>query len=771
MEIEKFTIEGSEFTASNIINLNFSSLTQLLSILVKKCNSLEEKVNSLNADLNEKENRLSKVETSLNINNEESNYITISPRRNKKDSTDKKDFNINNSFELIDNSPEKENDDENFKNKEKIELNYTMFSELYKKVRDHGKFIKNIINTLNLNKTNELENKQEIKDKFDLLNLTLENEIRKTSSFIERVNEKIINYDEDIDSLKDKLKDFNLYDIFKYQNLSPEIDADFIKQILTNLESKMNKKFILYDEKIKLINSEIFKLQEEEKNNSVIISGYNMSTEKMRKLREELDIKYNDLSKKEKEDIKDINTKFAFFDNKLKLIEISNFNNEKSKDLKDKENQINELIYRNLNNNKYDAINLNNADIEKNDTIKKIKENINELDKFCKNIFNEIKIKEINDRILSLEKNSKNYLLYEDELNNINDRIKSLDFKIKEHINKGESIFPELEKIKEELSHHTKKLENLNFDLMRIKQGETTIISESKSNIIDTNKFVSSSNFNENKKENLTKFEKISKKLEEIEFNIDTMVNKFSHIPRDTDFEQFKELIKNMIENIVIKNKKQFANKLETVKSYKLLETKLNTINDSYNKKINGAENWLLAKKPLNSYQCASCESIIKGELDPKSEYVAWNKYPFREENKSYRMGHGFSHMLHMISEGLMKDTGEIMKEEEIKEKKLFIDKNKKSNLDDLSLEILPKLKKKNNIHDLSEGFDSPIQKSRELKQINKTIDNQDNTPQILKILKKNRSSIFKTAGNNNQTERPKNIKYINFNFNNQKEE
>ena len=183
-----------------------------------------------------------------------------------------------------------------------------------------------------------------------------------------------------------------------------------------------------------------------------------------------------------------------------------------------------------------------------------------------------------------------------------------------------------------------------------------------------------------------------------MDYNIDSILNKLAHTPNDSDFYQFQEIIKNMLENIIIKNKKQFANKFETVKSYKLLETKLNSINDSYNKKISGADNWLLANKPLNSYQCASCESIIKGDLDQKSEYIPWNKYPFRDENKSYRMGHGFSHMLHMINEGLMKDTGENLKDEENKkikkEDNIVIDKSKKINCDELFSE-LPKLKKK----------------------------------------------------------------------------
>ena len=61
------------------------------------------------------------------------------------------------------------------------------------------------------------------------------------------------------------------------------------------------------------------------------------------------------------------------------------------------------------------------------------------------------------------------------------------------------------------------------------------------------------------------------------------------------------------------------------------------------------------------------------------------------------------------------------------------------------------------------------------MKNINKTIDNQENTPQIIKIFKKNRSTVFKTEINNNmQPEKQKNvenIKYLNFNPNNKETE
>ena len=56
------------------------------------------------------------------------------------------------------------------------------------------------------------------------------------------------------------------------------------------------------------------------------------------------------------------------------------------------------------------------------------------------------------------------------------------------------------------------------------------------------------------------------------------------------------------------------------------------------------------AQKPLNNYVSATYESIIRGQLDKRSEYIPWNRYPNRD-GKSYLMGHWFSSMLQMINE------------------------------------------------------------------------------------------------------------------------
>ena len=103
-----------------------------------------------------------------------------------------------------------------------------------------------------------------------------------------------------------------------------------------------------------------------------------------------------------------------------------------------------------------------------------------------------------------------------------------------------------------------------------------------------------------------------------------------------------------------------YPEKIDTQKSFRYLETQIKALTES-NKNRNEGETWLLAKKPLNGFLCASCESYIK-DLNTKNEYVPWNRYPQRDD-KTYRMGHGFSRMLQLVNADLLKKQ-EMMKEQ-----------------------------------------------------------------------------------------------------------
>lgn len=93
---------------------------------------------------------------------------------------------------------------------------------------------------------------------------------------------------------------------------------------------------------------------------------------------------------------------------------------------------------------------------------------------------------------------------------------------------------------------------------------------------------------------------------------------------------------------------KKFADKFETNKTIKSLEVSVKQLLDMNQKRLERAENWLLAKKPIGANSCASCETFI-GDLTESKEYIPWNKLRQSGE-KMYRLGAGFSKMLQMVN-------------------------------------------------------------------------------------------------------------------------
>ena len=71
-------------------------------------------------------------------------------------------------------------------------------------------------------------------------------------------------------------------------------------------------------------------------------------------------------------------------------------------------------------------------------------------------------------------------------------------------------------------------------------------------------------------------------------------------------------------------------------------------------KQVQENENWLLAKKPINGFLCASCEAYI-GDLKNNEDVVTWNKLTKKNEKRNYRIGHGFSTMLKMLNADILK--------------------------------------------------------------------------------------------------------------------
>lgn len=105
---------------------------------------------------------------------------------------------------------------------------------------------------------------------------------------------------------------------------------------------------------------------------------------------------------------------------------------------------------------------------------------------------------------------------------------------------------------------------------------------------------------------------------------------------------------------------RKYADKNETSKNIKYLDSQIKHITEVYIKKMEKGDNWLLASKPIDGFKCASCENYL-GDLNENSQHLSWNKIPNRDQSERlYRVGNGFSRMLQMLNLDNMNKNSEV---------------------------------------------------------------------------------------------------------------
>ena len=164
--------------------------------------------------------------------------------------------------------------------------------------------------------------------------------------------------------------------------------------------------------------------------------------------------------------------------------------------------------------------------------------------------------------------------------------------------------------------------------------------------------FVSKKDFETYKNKNDEEFEKIWEEINKLKKDYEEIIKKSNEGATLGDIKSMKDLILNKTEELFKNLNKKYSNNFATVEILekqfkKLLE--LLAIKEEQDK-----ENWLIAKKPMGGYSCASCESFLGDLKSEKNKFVHWNKMPFRERemsgDKFYRVGNGYSRLLQMIN-------------------------------------------------------------------------------------------------------------------------
>ena len=619
----------------------------------KSQSQFQKKEKEENENLDENDNRDENKEEEKEKEDITENNIDLSPKEissPKNLNTDNKGYNSGfNSGNIIDEMQDSSD-------KGKGEENKELFSKILKKLKAHERQINDLLARNNefliINKSIKL-NKNEVEE--------LEKQFRALKNNISDINRKMLGYNDDLEKIKVKVTDFDVFDLFKGGE-GGDVDLDAAKILIKNLENKIAKKFEIYDERNKKMDKDVYKMQEDVKNSLAIVDGMKTKTDRNAELLDELSQKYENKISEVDNTLSELDNKIEIINSKIKSKpDFSNIKKDFEKKLKDLEDKLNSKLDLFLNgNNNNDSEEKEKYNKEKNEIlaiIKELRKRIGELEKNTSVMFDQINADEIKKRIKKLEteidKKAGKY-----EFQELTDKLRSLDEFVKDLNFKQDSLQQFTEKVRMDFAQIIKKIEFLSGEYSKLAFNKSGQESDDGLSNVDLSKFLDLNTFNDNKRDVNSKFEKVRLGFEDLSREIEEILSKLSHTPTDKDFLEFQNIVKNLLDELKISSNKKYADKIETSKSIKFLETQIRTLHDAFYKKNEAGDNWLLAKKPINNYVCASCEANIRGELDKRTEFVPWNRYPQRDD-KAYRIGHGFSRMLQMVNEDIIKNAGD----------------------------------------------------------------------------------------------------------------
>ena len=332
------------------------------------------------------------------------------------------------------------------------------------------------------------------------------------------------------------------------------------------------------------------------------------------------------------------------------------------------------------------------------------------------------------------------------------------------------TTYNELRKTIKDLQNLQQRVESINGNLSLLQKSPRS----GGPILMDFNKYIDHQKLTETIRPILKEFEKIYREMESIrrdmsvneEENAKNLKNAINKLDEEINnkFNEFKNYIH-----------KKYLEKTEFSKTIKSLEIQIKSIGEE-NKK--DADSWLLAKRPLKCFNCASCEANIKNDYSA-ADYLPWKKYPRGE--KIHRMGQGFSHMLQMMTSEFIKsiEKNEYPQELDISSRNnintnistqfndrssggLFINNRDDifKNLKKISNMKLPKVNPFSNysyskikLKKYEEELPVSDEENNYLENFNNNyeneIKNREKSPKILKITKKEKSSISKPNLNN----------------------
>ena len=470
------------------------------------------------------------------------------------------------------------------------------------------------------------------------------------NKFIETKNENVRKMVEDnekrIQNIEDKMKDMNILGMFKGLG-GEDGDSDNFIKMMNNLDNKLSTKINLIEEKMKKIEETNFKTN---KDVQKVLNTFDLNKRNFEHLKENiesLDNKFNTFEL-------NTNTKLAeitnIYSSEIEFIKknLETLNNKKDNILK--LDSKGDIILKDKNEeNKIKKINS-----EFKEKYDELKEHLTELDKFIKSFVQKAGIEQMKTDISSLKTSLWNCSTLDDikEAKEREDELLKKISVMKEQIDDiiakqiDHDDFMSFKRKVESLLNRTDELES-NFDEILNKKN---FVLEKNRKKVDANKFLEIKKFEEFKTQMIKEFTNINDNFNLLRGLTDRLGDSMNNKASFNDLKTLEEDLEAKLEDLSLTFNKKFSERTETNKNFKFLDQQIKNLFQFYIKKNEkDSNNWLIAKKPLNSNLCASCDAYI-GDLKENSNYVPWNKYPNREGEKLYRLGNGFSKMLQMIN-------------------------------------------------------------------------------------------------------------------------
>ena len=688
-------LENKDYDLNTLFS--FEVLKEILLKLARAQVNLEEKVENIiniykNKDNPEKIDDFNNFETEENMDvnekditdNEEEDNSNINPKQSE--ITNLKKENVDSELkDKKDNDNEKENDNknrtDNNKQNRQNELNKqnentssgdknnsTSSDKNSSNIKNVGlslDLIKNMSKTIKQNKEKISFLDKEIKALKKELNESKNKDNDNDNDYDSAsINKKINELNDKISELEDKLENCEVkctnFDVMTMFKDSGDGSIDATKVMVKALEEKVFKKIEMVENRTKnkvldnsYINDKlelvINKIEKDRQNIEKLFNLTGRNKELIDELKNEMNEKSNTIKNNE-ESIEKLKKKLSDAKEKLnkKINEINDKINNHSNDIEELKNNISgsHLFKLGLGDSQVDKEIIDNINLKINDLRKKVNDMENSMKLYFENNqFDDLDTQIKNMKVILDKKITKDDLkdLYNlhlsdlDEINDSNNKIYTLNEQLKDSNSNIQGII--------------KKLDNLstNLSLLQAYQNSGANIPTSNQPIIDFSKFVDNQKLTDTIKPIVKEMEKMFQEVYSLRRELSDVQNLNKDLVKQTNLDKLEErLIEKINELKTIFNKK-FLDKAEHYKTVKNLEAQIK-VQVEENKK--DADGWIMAKRPLKCFNCATCESNIKN-VTPTSDYLPWNKYP--PGDRIYRMGQGFSHMLQMMTTEFVK--------------------------------------------------------------------------------------------------------------------